>query len=251
MADTNASGLLRTRQEAKERGLNKFFTGRPCRRGHVSPRYTSCNLCCACTVINRKRWRAENPDQSKQLRRNWRKKNPEKERASKYKSNRKWWARVKDSVNAKKRQSWKEDPEPIRQRNKASFKRRYAANPAKIKESGLRWRTANKDRYKISHNRAVARLFEKDPTWGSRKAAKRRAIKRSVGGEFTREDVDDIKKMQRNRCALCREPLVKFHIDHIFLCRAGEQTVVAIFSFFVRRAIYARVRMILLITRDH
>lgn len=36
------------RKEAKSKGLGTYFTGRPCRRGHVSARYVSGGQCLEC-----------------------------------------------------------------------------------------------------------------------------------------------------------------------------------------------------------
>jgi hypothetical protein len=37
-----------TAKEAKELGVPRFFTGRPCKRGHVAERYTNSGHCIAC-----------------------------------------------------------------------------------------------------------------------------------------------------------------------------------------------------------
>lgn len=39
---------LTSRKEAKSLGLKKFFTGRPCKNGHISEKYTSNGQCCTC-----------------------------------------------------------------------------------------------------------------------------------------------------------------------------------------------------------
>ena len=38
--------------EAKEAGLMMYYTGKPCRRGHVAPRYVNSKLCLTCNKIN-------------------------------------------------------------------------------------------------------------------------------------------------------------------------------------------------------
>lgn len=40
--------------EAKELGLTRFNTGRPCKRGHNSERFTSSYTCCECFFLRRK-----------------------------------------------------------------------------------------------------------------------------------------------------------------------------------------------------
>jgi hypothetical protein len=47
-----------TRAEAKTRGLKRYFTGKPCKRGHVVERRVSSSGCPECTRI----WREQNPD---------------------------------------------------------------------------------------------------------------------------------------------------------------------------------------------
>lgn len=40
-----------TRMQAAEKGLLRFYTGRPCKRGHLSERYTRTNSCIECQRI--------------------------------------------------------------------------------------------------------------------------------------------------------------------------------------------------------
>lgn len=37
-----------TKEEAKKRGLKRYFTGRPCGRGHIAERQVSSRECCEC-----------------------------------------------------------------------------------------------------------------------------------------------------------------------------------------------------------
>jgi hypothetical protein len=45
-----------SRQEAREAGLKRYFTGAPCREGHVSPRYTKSNGCVICSAAAALAW---------------------------------------------------------------------------------------------------------------------------------------------------------------------------------------------------
>ena len=40
-----------SRAEAAQRGLSRFFTGKPCRQGHYAPRYVSNRQCAACNAL--------------------------------------------------------------------------------------------------------------------------------------------------------------------------------------------------------
>lgn len=56
MAETTEdfSGLPRTRAEAEATGAERFYTGEPCKQGHLAPRFASgrkAGRCCECTRI--------------------------------------------------------------------------------------------------------------------------------------------------------------------------------------------------------
>lgn len=44
-----------SRADAKEMGLGRYFTGEPCRHGHLSERYVACGRCVECDQIATKR----------------------------------------------------------------------------------------------------------------------------------------------------------------------------------------------------
>lgn len=93
-----------TRAEAKACGLDRYFTGKPCKHGHVAQRYKS-GRCVVCVVITNKRHRK--PGQSKQY----------------------YWA---DPVKGRTRTAkWrKEHPEE-------SATQRRRRDPAKLREAAL------------------------------------------------------------------------------------------------------------------
>lgn len=47
------------RSEAKQLGLTRYFTGKPCKYGHVSERFTSCTKCMECSRIAAKNYVAK------------------------------------------------------------------------------------------------------------------------------------------------------------------------------------------------
>jgi hypothetical protein len=71
--------LLITKKEAITSGLKKYYTGKPCKRGHISERHTSNSMCCQCKketynaspklkaemAAYCKKWRLENADYHK------------------------------------------------------------------------------------------------------------------------------------------------------------------------------------------
>lgn len=79
-----------TRAEAKEQGLIRFFTGVPCKYGHISERYAKSNTCVICGNIKSREWNVAHQygetwakthkKQTQQSSKNWRAANPDKVR---------------------------------------------------------------------------------------------------------------------------------------------------------------------------
>lgn len=46
-----------TRQEAKEQNLSRYYTGKPCRRGHDCESYTKTGKCTRCKALHDKKQR--------------------------------------------------------------------------------------------------------------------------------------------------------------------------------------------------
>lgn len=69
-----------TRSEAKDGGLIRYFTGKPCPHGHLVERFTSIAQCVECGNLNSKRWKAANPDRVLQYAKDWAADNPDKVR---------------------------------------------------------------------------------------------------------------------------------------------------------------------------
>lgn len=62
MANNNLDDLPRSRKEAIERGSKWYFTGQPCKHGHVDKRSTRCGVCYVCNRENARRYCSENRD---------------------------------------------------------------------------------------------------------------------------------------------------------------------------------------------
>ena len=51
-----------TLQEARLSGLVRYFTGKPCSKGHIDERLKSDRSCCACNREKQKLWAKQNPE---------------------------------------------------------------------------------------------------------------------------------------------------------------------------------------------
>ena len=61
MKNVEHTTLPKSREEAKARGLDRYFTGSPCKHGHIAPRYVSTTNCVPCQVEHARRhgrWQA-------------------------------------------------------------------------------------------------------------------------------------------------------------------------------------------------
>ena len=71
-----------TRKEALELGLSKYYTGKPCKHGHLSERYTKSGACVECQAKITKeygaKWREANKDKIAEYNRRWSEANREK-----------------------------------------------------------------------------------------------------------------------------------------------------------------------------
>ena len=65
-----------TRQNAILQGLARYFTGKPCSKGHVAERYTGNKTCCVCA--NAAANKAKDPNKVYEYNRNWRQNNAKK-----------------------------------------------------------------------------------------------------------------------------------------------------------------------------
>jgi hypothetical protein len=63
--------------EARQYGLTRYFTGRPCRHGHVAERYACDYACCVCTTIKVTRYQRADPKRHVARVAAWQKKNPD------------------------------------------------------------------------------------------------------------------------------------------------------------------------------
>lgn len=192
------------RFQATAAGEKRYFTGKPCLRGHIAERSVSTRHCFVCAAIaierirqhrmktdpafvQRRRdaankWKRENPEKNAETVRKWRKANPDKA--------------------AERHKRWRaKDPEKTK-RLTAGYrrKRQKAAN-----EAVKKWMRDNPER---------ARLL--------RKVCKHNRKTRVMnnGGRFGAADIEKLYAKQEGKCACCSVP-GKLDIDHIIPVTKG------------------------------
>lgn len=128
---------------------------------------------------------------------------------------------------------------------KENDKRYYEENAEKIIARATDWNKSNKSKRKITTSRYYVKNVEKISSerkdryqkWYYSdhetkklqrriRQAKRKSTISKVGGTFNLQDIEEIKGMQNNKCAVCRVALTdSWHIDHIVpLSKGGANT---------------------------
>lgn len=133
------SQLPVTRSEAKALGAPQYFTGKPCKQGHLAPKFTCSGSCTECLAARRREymraWSEKNPEAKKQRAAEWYQKNREevieRVRANYYKD--------VDASRQRGRDYAAENRQEARDRTKAWVQN----NPEKKKAADLKWKKEN------------------------------------------------------------------------------------------------------------
>lgn len=182
-----------TRAEAKTLGLKRYFTGKPCRRGHSAERLASNGNCFECLKEGRKekdqRHYQKNAEKYKENAKKWRAQNPERTREN---DRRKWFAN--HATNLKK------------------CKERYALHREEdVKRKREDYRN-NADAYRLKNRER----YKKDPTPWQVGSRVRKARIKGAEGACSAAELKQIFVKQNKKCAWCAVKLLAtYHIDHI------------------------------------
>lgn len=130
------------RREAKALGLPKYNTGKPCRRGHLSERYTKNSHCVECAIQKSTVWRKTNPELN---RKSWRK-----------------WFESNRDAHAIRVKRWQDENKA---KVAADHKKWQLANPDKVREKSKRWRQRHPEKYTALAVASVARRAKRVPKW--------------------------------------------------------------------------------------
>jgi HNH endonuclease len=171
-----------------------YSSGKPCRNGHTSLRRASDAVCVACECDRLSRWKAKNMER----------------------------------VRERGRRQRAKDPQKCRDQERA----RYAENPAAFIDKQKKFYVANGDKIR-ARRRAYHHLSYVDPEVRERAQERTRqwaidnpeqakvnrrngkARRRHVPGTHTADDIAEILKAQKGRCAYCRNKLGAYEVDHI------------------------------------
>lgn len=193
-----------SRAEAKARGLTRYFTGKPCKFGHIAERAAAKGVCLECAQI----WR----DAKRQA-------HPEIFRAQ----NQAWKARNADKIRATRAAYRAANPDAMRQRDREQYKKHaakrlvraaehYRENPEMMRERSRLWNAANPE-YSRDYSK---RWREENPEHARHLWRQHKARRRGAPGRHSKKDVAEIYALQKGKCALCKVKVGEdYHVDHI------------------------------------
>lgn len=195
MADIENARPIISRQAARLAGLTRYYTGIPCKRGHVAERYVSTSQCSLCQNAHRREYYHRDPA-------------AETAKVMAY-----YWAN-RDEVRAKRNAYDKANPDKKRAMFKAWYDRNRDARAALKAAQRLADPETHKARYKrwaeANHEQVLANV------------RRRQVRKKEAVGRYTGAEIKALFKKQGGKCAYCRVVLKKgYHADHIIPISKG------------------------------
>lgn len=220
---------LPSAKAAKSVGAKYFFTGKPCKRGHVEPRYAH-GSCTACKAEDR----IANRDEHIIYLREWRKANPDKtsfyhEKQSKAGYHKEYYEKNKDEILARDAAWRAENPDAAKQIQKRSYEKHREKRRAKARDKYAEDPTYDKERavgYRRSNRKKLAeqsKQWRKDNPELVRTYDRNKKIKRrGAEGRHTQADVASVMERQKFKCAECSASVRNsYHVDHIMPLSKG------------------------------
>lgn len=154
---------LVSRKEAKEKGLPHYYTGIPCKHGHVSKRRTSNATCLECHRLVNEKWRSNNPEYMES-----------------------WYSENKDRALSQQKAYYKEKKLEIL----AKCKKYRDSNRKKVSASWLAWTKRNKEKFRDIQRRYESKA-RKTPK-GKVVAFMRNSVSRALNGKLKEARCVDI-----------------------------------------------------------
>lgn len=184
------------RSDAKQQGLTRYFTGKPCPHGHVVERIVSSGACLTCARTRNKKWAADNRESVAATQAEWRKRNPDKVKARSQR-----WQSKNAAAHAEMQRGYRDRNLEKEMDRQAKW---LADNKDKMQAINAKWYEANRHKVKI------------------RDARRRANEKNAIAGWDT--ELTDLVTQEASDLAKARESLTGFawHVDHMIPLKARK-----------------------------
>jgi hypothetical protein len=190
-----------TRKEAQEKGLPRYFTGKPCKHGHVCERFVAQKTCVECKQKFDKEYYEKNKERLLKKVKNYAEVN--KDKITQY--NLEYYASNKEHMKKNSSQRYKEKREEIREKTKEYYQRNSEKIRARVREYSL------KNKEKVRAARKAYRL-KNVAVLTVIKTNRKRHVKKAT--PFW-ADMQRIKVKHKERIAMTNMTGLEHHVDHI------------------------------------
>jgi hypothetical protein len=146
-----------SRKEAQQAGATRYFTGEPCKHGHIAERFVSSRCCTECAAL--RSLEAYHADPAKAAAK-VKARTPAQQEAARAAA-RAWKAANKTRVSEYEREKRAANPDA----HKAALRAWRQANPEKIREAQSKWGFANRGKTNANAARAHAAKLQRTPAW--------------------------------------------------------------------------------------
>lgn len=171
---------LISKKEAIQQGLSRYFTGKPCKYGHISERFVRTNNCCFCDKQKSKQYYQNNKEDQNKYRKQY------------YQNNEKQLKQYHKQYNKQYRQNNKKQFKQYYQNNKQYHKQWHQDNPHKRLEYSKIRNTRLED--------AIPSWFEEDKI--KLLYQKRDELNKQWGTNFEVDHIIPINPKDRSVCGL-------------------------------------------------
>jgi hypothetical protein len=137
--------LIVLRYAAIIAGSKRYFTGKPCKRGHVSERLVINHRCVQCQALQDSAWRKAH-------------------RSERSKQKQEWCSKNRERVRELKRSHYRDNPS-ARESQAKRARKWLEENRDKSRASSAKWREANLDIAAAAQMRRKAKLLQRTPSW--------------------------------------------------------------------------------------
>ena len=153
----NEMTLPKTAKEARARGERFYFTGKPCKNGHIAKRAAIDWTCWECNKGYSREWRSRNPERARELVRKWTQDNLERIRSNAQKRYQNNLEHIREN-NLRWRQN---NSERVREKDRKWRQN----NPERTRENYRKWRQNNPDKERAYANKRRASKQNANPSW--------------------------------------------------------------------------------------
>lgn len=156
--------ILISRQDAKTAGLKRFYTGQPCRFGHVAERSVANRGCLVCRGEKARLFSKNNREKCEARRRAYSAKNPGKLSAQKQA----WSEKNREKLRAAKN-AWNAKPE-AKAAQKARSRKHHESNRDKTNAAHAAWAARNKGKVAALAAKYRSDKLNQTPPWADLEA---------------------------------------------------------------------------------